>query len=303
MGLKVKISIGYILLIFLLTTVILLFRGKEERKRRRTLEKEESELAGVRRLTAKVYMSLLDLSSHAEVVSIWTDDDFHNYCTRQDTVRKNLKALRHYVHTPEQQAGDPDQTYAYELSGRLVQASRGKARWSSHTTPWDFRSGKRPAATPYRTYDHTGRILTLDSTTGASLRYTRNGYGELEGFSVTDGSDADGAGSWESAHCHNTLGFEVERILPGGVVRSFTYDDIGRLVDARTRKDPRTRHMRRYRWGVADRLLSVEDSRRGETRYSYTPTGQLERAEYPGGREQWRKSDQTGNLYPAVADG
>ena len=27
-----------------------------------------------------------------------------------------------------------------------------------------------------RTYDHTGRILTLDSTAGASLRYTRNGY-------------------------------------------------------------------------------------------------------------------------------
>ena len=90
----------------------------------------------------------------------------------------------------------------------------------------------------------------------------------------------------------------MERILPGGVVRSFAYDDIGRLVDARTRKDSRTRHMRRYRWGVADRLLSVEDSRRGETRYSYTPTGQLERAEYPDGREQWRKSDQTGNLYP-----
>ncbi|WP_347141144.1 RHS repeat domain-containing protein, partial [Phocaeicola dorei] len=125
-----------------------------------------------------------------------------------------------------------------------------------------------------------------------------NGYGELEGFTATGGSDADGAGSWESAHRHDTLGFEVERILPGGIVRSFAYDDIGRLVDARTRKDSRTRHMRRYRWGVADRLLSVEDSRRGETRYSYTPTGQLERAEYPDGREQWRKSDQTGNLYP-----
>ena len=35
-----------------------------------------------------------------------------------------------------------------------------------------------------RTYDHTGRILTLDSTMGASLRYTRNGYGELEGFTA-----------------------------------------------------------------------------------------------------------------------
>ena len=196
-------------------------------------------------------------------------------------------------------ADDPDQTYAYGLSGRLVQASRGES-----TVEFAYNSLGLPVRetadgnTILRTYDHTGRILTLDSTAGASLRYTRNGYGELEGFTATGGSDADGAGSWESAHRHDTLGFEVERILPGGVVRSFAYDDIGRLVDARTRKDSRTRHMRRYRWGVADRLLSVEDSRRGETRYSYTPTGQLERAEYPDGREQWRKSDQTGNLYP-----
>ena len=196
-------------------------------------------------------------------------------------------------------AGDPDQTYAYGLSGRLVQASRGES-----TVEFAYNSLGLPTRetadgnTILRTYDHTGRILTLDSTAGASLRYTRNGYGELEGFTATGGSDADGAGSWESAHRHDTLGFEVERILPGGIVRSFAYDDIGRLVDARTRKDSRTRHMRRYRWGVADRLLSVEDSRRGETRYSYTPTGQLERAEYPDGREQWRKSDQTGNLYP-----
>uniref|UniRef100_UPI00356799FA RHS repeat domain-containing protein n=1 Tax=Bacteroides fragilis TaxID=817 RepID=UPI00356799FA len=196
-------------------------------------------------------------------------------------------------------AGDPDQTYTYGLSGRLVQASRGES-----TVEFAYNSLGLPTRetadgnTILRTYDHTGRILTLDSTAGASLRYTRNGYGELEGFTATGGSDADGTGSWESAHRHDTLGFEVERILPGGVVRSFAYDDIGRLVDARTRKDSRTRHMRRYRWGVADRLLSVEDSRRGETRYSYTPTGQLERAEYPDGRVQWRKSDQTGNLYP-----
>ena len=196
-------------------------------------------------------------------------------------------------------AGDPDQTYAYGLSGRLVQASRGES-----TVEFAYNSLGLPVRetadgnTILRTYDHTGRILTLDSTAGASLRYTRNAYGELEGFTATGGSDADGAGSWESAHRHDALGFEVERILPGGIVRSFAYDDIGRLVDARTRKDSRTRHMRRYRWGVADRLLSVEDSRRGETRYSYTPTGQLERAEYPDGREQWRKSDQTGNLYP-----
>ena len=103
---------------------------------------------------------------------------------------------------------------------------------------------------------------------------------------------------WKSQHSYDTLGFEVERMLPGGVVRSFAYDNIGRLVDARTRKDAQTRHMRRYRWGKADRLLATEDSRRGTTRYGYTPNGQLEYAEYGDGTEQWRKSDSLGNLYP-----
>ncbi|KAA5409831.1 RHS repeat domain-containing protein, partial [Bacteroides cellulosilyticus] len=60
----------------------------------------------------------------------------------------------------------------------------------------------------------------------------------------------------------------------------------------------RTRHLRRYRWGKADRLLATEDSRRGTTRYGYTPNGQLEYAEYGDGTEQWRKSDEVGNLYP-----
>ena len=194
---------------------------------------------------------------------------------------------------------DPAQSYAYGLSGRLAMASRGDS-----TVEFAYNSLGLPIQettdgnTIQRIYDQTGRILTLESTLGASLRYTRNSYGELEGFSATDGTDADGAGTWESSHRHDTLGFEVERILPGGVVRSFAYDDIGRLVDARTRKDARTRHTRRYRWGVADRLLSMDDSKYGETRYSYTPTGQLDRAVYPDGSERWRKSDALGNLYP-----
>ena len=195
--------------------------------------------------------------------------------------------------------GESGQTYAYGLSGRLVRAERGGSRvefaYNSMGLPTRETADGNVIV---RTFDKTGRILTLDSTTGASLRYTRNACGELEGFTATDGTEAGGNGVWESEHRHDTLGFEVERILPGGIVRAFAYDDIGRLVESRTRRDTRTRHIRRYRWGVADRLLSVDDSRRGETRYSYTPSGQLDRAEYPDGRDQWRKSDSVGNLYP-----
>lgn len=102
MGLKIKISAGYLMLILLLAFVIYLFHG--EGIKRNTLKKEESTLADMRRLTADAYMSFLDLSSRAEVAGIWTDSDFNVYCDRQDSIRENLKALRRYIHTPEQLA-------------------------------------------------------------------------------------------------------------------------------------------------------------------------------------------------------
>lgn len=198
-----------------------------------------------------------------------------------------------YVTTDE-----PDQTYQYGISGRLVEAVRGESRVEfTYNTLGLPVTETTDGETITHTYDKVGQILSLQSTLGADLKYERNEYGELVGFKASDGCGEDG-GAWHSEHRYDTLGFEVERLLPGGVVRSFAYDNIGRLVDARTRKDARTRHMRRYRWGVADRLLSTEDSKRGTTRYGYTPNGQLEFAEYPDGTQQWRKSDIIGNLYP-----
>lgn len=198
-----------------------------------------------------------------------------------------------YVTTDE-----PDQTYQYGISGWLVEAVRGESRVEfTYNTLGLPVTETTDGETITRTYDKVGQILSLQSTLGADLKYERNEYGELVGFKASDGCGEDG-GAWHSEHRYDTLGFEVERMLPGGVVRSFAYDNIGRLVDARTRKDARTRHMRRYCWGVADRLLSTEDSKRGTTRYGYTPNGQLEFAEYPDGTQQWRKSDILGNLYP-----
>ncbi len=198
-----------------------------------------------------------------------------------------------YVTTDE-----PDQTYRYGISGRLVEATRGESRvefaYNALGLPvMETADGE----TITRNYDRTGQILSLQSTLGANLEYKRNEFGELTKFRAGDGC-RNGEMPWKSQHSYDTLGFETERMLPGGVMRSFAYDNIGRLVDARTRKDAQTRHTRRYRWGKADRLLATEDSRRGTTRYGYTPNGQLEYAEYGDGTAQWRKSDEVGNLYP-----
>ena len=81
--------------------------------------------------------------------------------------------------------------------------------------------------------------------------------------------------SFTSEHQYDSLGFELELLLPGGVSQSFAYDNIGWLVDSKTRRAAEQRRSRHYCWGSADRLLSIEDDRYGLTQYSYSSSGEL----------------------------
>ena len=86
-------------------------------------------------------------------------------------------------------------------------------------------------------------------------------------------------------------------MLPGGISQSFAYDNIGRLVDSKTRQSSKVRRERRYHWEKADRLLKTEDSCYGTTSYEYSPTGHLQKATYADGTEEHRLSDKVGNLF------
>lgn len=59
MWLKIKILLGYTILILLLAFIVHLFR--QEQMKRDSLRKEEKELIAIRHLTEKIYISLLDL--------------------------------------------------------------------------------------------------------------------------------------------------------------------------------------------------------------------------------------------------
>ena len=114
-----------------------------------------------------------------------------------------------------------------------------------------------------RSYDKHGLIRSLQSSLGAQLSYERNEYGELICFKA---NEAETNARFTSEHQYDSLGFELERLLPGGVSQSFAYDNIGRLVNSKTRH---------YNWGSADWILSIEDDRYGLTQYSYSPSGEL----------------------------
>ena len=113
-----------------------------------------------------------------------------------------------------------------------------------------------------RSYDKHGLIVSLRSSLGAQLSYERNAYGELVCFKA---NEAETNARFTSEHQYDSLGFELERLLSGGVSQSFAYDNIRHLVDSKTRH---------YNWGSAARLLSIEDDRYGLTQYSYSSSGE-----------------------------
>ena len=71
-------------------------------------------------------------------------------------------------------------------------------------------------------------------------------------------NEAETNARFTSEHQYDSLGFELERLLAGGVSQSIAYDNIGRLVKSKTRRSAEQRRSRHYNWGSADRLLSIE---------------------------------------------
>lgn len=102
MGVKLKIFIGYVVLILLLGFIIFLFRG--ERIKRGALNHEMKELGIMRDLTRKAYSSLLELASQGEVASIWSASDLQLYREKREKTCEILWKLRDFVPVPEQKA-------------------------------------------------------------------------------------------------------------------------------------------------------------------------------------------------------
>ena len=135
-------------------------------------------------------------------------------------------------------------TSSLELSGRLPEAvnehARVSFRYDGMGLPVEERCDEHLIK---RSYDKHGLIRSLQSSLGAQLSYERNEYGELICFKA---NEAETNARFTSEHRYDSLGFELERLLPGGVSQSFAYDNIGRLVDSKTRRSAEQRRSRHY---------------------------------------------------------
>lgn len=101
MGLRFKILIGYSILITLLVFIVYLFR--QEQIKHNTLQKAEQEMVYTHKLVERTYMHLWELTTQAELVSVWKEADQERYRVKRREVCDTLQVLRDYVHAPEQE--------------------------------------------------------------------------------------------------------------------------------------------------------------------------------------------------------
>lgn len=97
MGLKLKIILGYAILIALLAVTICLFR--REQIKRNTLLRNEKELVHTWQLTEQIYADLLELATEGEMVSVWKQEDYLSYSERRREICDTLRILKSNAHT------------------------------------------------------------------------------------------------------------------------------------------------------------------------------------------------------------
>lgn len=97
MGLKLKIILGYAILIALLAVTICLFR--REQIKRNTLLRNEKELVHTWQLTEQIYADLLELATEGEMVSVWKQEDYLSYSERRREICDTLWILKSNAHT------------------------------------------------------------------------------------------------------------------------------------------------------------------------------------------------------------
>lgn len=98
MGLRFKIVIGYSILIALLVFIVYLFR--QEQIKRSILQKDEREMVYTQKLVERTYVHLWELTTQAELVSVWKEADLERYCAKRREICDTLQVLRDYVHVP-----------------------------------------------------------------------------------------------------------------------------------------------------------------------------------------------------------
>ncbi|GAA3508857.1 DUF6531 domain-containing protein [Aquimarina addita] len=185
------------------------------------------------------------------------------------------------------------QSFEYNAAGQLIKAINKNAEIGFIRNPLGLITEETiNDETIHHQYNASGTRIGLKSSLGAHINLEHDTFGNLINLKASQEDT-----QWEANYEYDSLGFELNRLLPGNVQQNFSYDTLGRLTAQQTLQNNNEKHKRRYTWGKNSQLHNISDSHQGTTVFGYTPTGHLEKTTFGSGLQQHRKTDSVGNLY------
>ncbi len=208
------------------------------------------------------------------------------------------------------------ETYSYDLNGNLIEAINENSRVQLiRDTAGRIIAENQDGHLVESEYDALSNRTNITSSLGANIALTRNKLGLIEeinvqttkSFSPSEGEmSALGGqrGSWKAQFAHNSLGMEVERILPCGITNHIEYDNAGRPIQHKVTAGNREMRHRTYTWNVNDRLTKMVDQlTNGTVSYGYDEFNNLASARYENKQFDYKLPDEVGNLYRTEGKG
>jgi RHS repeat-associated protein len=184
------------------------------------------------------------------------------------------------------------ETYAYRPDGEVMQALNASAKVQfDRNVMGDVLKETVNGEWIVSEYDITGNRIKTLSSLGANISSRYNKMGDVSGME---------ANGWQTMFEHDKLGFEIRRLLPGGITNEWQRDGTGRPVVQTVGHTAgnvfSTRLKKHYQWEVNDRLKQIKDEK-GVTKFEHDAWSNLSRTVYPNGEEQLRNPDAIGNLF------
>jgi len=222
--------------------------------------------------------------------------------------------------------GDKFTEYEYDFNGRITRAEHSDKTWETYTYNKDgllieaanqhslvqlIRDASGKIITEIQdgykvesTYDKLGNRTNIKSSLGANIDIERDNLGFIHQVKAIvekeneEHKETEKQQAWTAQFKYNSLGMEVERLLPGGVINTFKYDKAGRPIQQKVNKGNRELRNRKYKWNVNDWLTSmVNQLTTGTVNYSHDDFGNLAAAQYEKGEMDYKLPDEVGNLY------
>ncbi|OAB78731.1 DUF6531 domain-containing protein [Cochleicola gelatinilyticus] len=212
------------------------------------------------------------------------------------------------------------ETYSYDRAGNLIEARNQ----NTHVILERDNAGRiiketQDGHTVESQYDKLSNRTKVTSSLDASINIDRNKFGFINGVSASatstnnsllsasdepildKGMQGDAKtkdGLWTASFKHNSIGQEVERSLPGGIVSKMEYDHAGRPIAQKVSRQNRELRNRSYTWDANDQLRKmVNEISGGKVNYGHDEFGNLAWAQYEDKQMDYKLPDEVGNLY------